>query len=98
MLIIITASIFGSCKKTTVDPGGSGNGGGGSGQAMFWTASDLGCGNISVTCNGTTLLVTGYNQNAPACGSSNSATFTLAPGTYNYSASCTGLTLSLIHI
>jgi hypothetical protein len=94
--ILITTLIFSSCKKTAVDAGDPGNGGGGTstGQVMFWVASDFGCGNISVSCNGTTLQITGYNQTAPACGASNSATFTLSPGTYSYSANCSGFTWS----
>jgi hypothetical protein len=70
--------------------GGLGGGTSDNGQVMFWAASDLGCGNILVTCNGISSNVTGYSATAPLCGTSTAATFTLPPGTYNYSASCSG--------
>ncbi|MBK9486171.1 MAG: hypothetical protein IPO01_13505 [Chitinophagaceae bacterium] len=49
--------------------GGSGGGGGGtsSSQAIFWIASDLGCGPINVTCNGVTKQITAYTSSAPNC-------------------------------
>lgn len=81
-------------KPVTVT-GSSGGGGTTSGSAMFWIKSDLGCGNISVTLNGSTKTITGFNTaGAPACGTANSANFTLAAGSYNYTASCTGKTFS----
>lgn len=73
---------------------GSGGGGGGSttGQGMFWIASDLGCGNITVVCNGITRTISSFYGSAPSCGSSGCATFDLSPGTYSYTASCTSKT------
>jgi hypothetical protein len=63
------------------------------GQAMFWTAADLGCGSITVNCNGVTRTISSYySSGAPACGASGAATFDFAPGTYSYSASCSGKT------
>lgn len=98
-LIIITIYLIFliSCTKDTgVNNGGTGGGGGGggstTGQAMFWIASDLGCGNIIVTCNGANKIISSYYSNGtPSCGTSGMATFELNPGTYNYTVSCTGL-------
>ncbi|MBC7641435.1 MAG: hypothetical protein H7174_03715 [Flavobacterium sp.] len=86
----------GNCTKQQLFSGGSGSGGGTStGDAMFWTASDLGVGNISVTCNGSTKSVTGYfSAGTPSCGSSGAASFTLNPGTYPFNASGGSLTWS----
>ncbi|HEY5368921.1 MAG TPA: hypothetical protein VIJ75_08010 [Hanamia sp.] len=91
----ITIAIFicFSCRKTPIDPPPVVNDST-PGQAMFWVASDLGCGDITVICNGVTAQITGYSQTTPSCGATNTATFTLAPGTYNYSASCSNLTWS----
>ncbi len=62
------------------------------GSVVFWIASDLGCGNITVSLNGVSATISSINSaGAPACGSSGSASFTLAAGIYNYSASCTSL-------
>ncbi len=72
--------------------GGSGSSGNGNGSAMFWLASDLGCGNITVTCNGVSKAVSGYySSGAPDCGASYSATFDLKPGTYSFTAACSSL-------
>lgn len=83
---------FSGCKKEDLIPGG---GGGGStptmGSFIFWTASDFGCGNITVTVNGISKMITGPYSSMPPCGASGGANFELAPGTYTYSASCTGL-------
>ncbi|MBK6381111.1 MAG: hypothetical protein IPF72_16080 [Chitinophagaceae bacterium] len=93
-IIIITVILFvtTSCTKDS-SGGGSGGSGGGSttGQAVFWTASDLGCGNITVTCNGTSKTINGFNSTTPNCGSTYAATFTLDPGTYNFTATCSGV-------
>jgi major membrane immunogen (membrane-anchored lipoprotein) len=75
--------------------GGTGGGGGGggatTGQVTFWTASDLGCGTITVVCNGISKIISGYfPSGAPACGASGAATFDLNPGTYAFTASCSG--------
>ena len=59
-----------------------------SGQALFWTASDLGVGNITVTCNGITKIINSYySSGAPSFGASGAANFTLNSGTYIYNAS-----------
>lgn len=65
------------------------------GQAMFWTASDLGVGSISVSCDGTTRTFNSYyNTGVPSCGASGVANFTLNPGVYSFSASGGGLSWS----
>jgi hypothetical protein len=83
--ITITA---GGCSATRLLS--SGGGGSTIGQGMFWVASDLGCGNITVVCNGNTRVITTWWATAPPCGNSGTATFDLPPGTYPYTASCTG--------
>ena len=83
------------CSRIQLTNAGGGGGGGGgttTGQGMFWIASDLGCGNITVVCNGISRTITGFYSSLPACGASGSATFSLSPGTYSYTASCTGKT------
>lgn len=90
--VTITA---GGCSKIQLTSAGGGGGGGGSttGQALFWTASDLGCGTITVNCNGQSRTITSYySSGTPACGASGAATFSFAPGTYSYTASCSGKT------
>ena len=57
---------------------------------MFWIASDLGCGNITVVCNGITRTISTIYATSPPCGTSGTATFDLSPGTYAYTASCSG--------
>ena len=63
------------------------------GRATFWTNSDLGCGSISVTCSSQSGTITSYySSGTPSCGASGCANFTLPPGTYSFSASCTNKT------
>jgi major membrane immunogen (membrane-anchored lipoprotein) len=87
--ITVTA---GNCSKLqlTSSGGGGGGGGGSTGQGMFWIASDLGCGNITVVCNGITRTISTIYATSPPCGTSGTATFDLSPGTYAYTASCSG--------
>ncbi|MES3016943.1 MAG: hypothetical protein V4721_04160 [Bacteroidota bacterium] len=61
-------------------------------QAMFWIETDLGCGVITVTCNGVSKDITGYFASEPSCGSAKSATFDLVAGNHNYTAKCSGKT------
>ncbi len=70
--------------------GGSGTGsGGGTGSVMFWNSSDQGCGAITVTIGSQTGTISSYySSGAPGCGGSGCANFTLAPGTYSFSARC----------
>jgi hypothetical protein len=68
--------------------GGGGGGGSGTGSAVFWTASDLGYGNITVNCNGYTQVISSYySSGSPSCGASGCADFNLNPGSYSFSAS-----------
>ncbi|MBS1782955.1 MAG: hypothetical protein JSS78_07800 [Bacteroidetes bacterium] len=74
-----------------INSGGNGNGnnGGSTGDVMFWLSSDMTCGSISVTCAGITKAISSYySSGAPSCGASGCATFTLKPGTYSFTASC----------
>ncbi|MDX1902639.1 MAG: hypothetical protein SFU27_00660 [Thermonemataceae bacterium] len=92
--------VNGSQHNLTCSNGGGGNnnGGGGNnnstiGSATFWTQTDLGCGSITVSCGGTTQTITSYYSSGnPGCSASGCANFSLAPGTYNYSASCSSYT------
>ena len=60
---------------------------------MFWIGNDLGCGNITVNLNGSGGTISSYySNNSPDCGGSGCANFTLQPGTYSFSASCSNLT------
>jgi hypothetical protein len=85
ILIVVIATItitFSSCKQ---DPG----------KVVFWTNSNLGCGPIDVTIDGTTNSITSfYSASTPDCGSAGCATFNLGAGTHNWTASCTGLNWS----
>ncbi len=75
------------------DLNGGGGGGSSTGSAMFWTSSDLGCGNITVTISNTSGTISQYYSSAtPTCGAGGCANFTLPPGTYNYTAGCTNKT------
>lgn len=85
--ITITA---GACSKYQLTSSGGGGGGGSTGQGMFWIASDLGCGNITVVCNGISRTISSIYATSPPCGTSGTATFDLSPGTYAYTASCSG--------
>lgn len=88
----ITITSNGCTKIQLTSSGGGGGGGGSTGQGMFWIASDLGCGNINVVCNGITRTITSVYATAPSCGASGTANFDLSPGTYSYTASCSGKT------
>lgn len=57
-------------------------------QAMFWVDSDLGCGNITITCNGISKTISGYYHTQPDCGASGAATFDLDAGIYDFTAQC----------
>lgn len=60
-----------------------------SGKALFWTSSDLGCGNITVTLSATTGVISSYyNSGTPDCGATGCANYTLPAGTYNFTAKC----------
>lgn len=83
IFIALTALTLNSCQPPA------------NGDLMIWVASDLGCGTIDVTVNGVTKTITSYySGTAPDCNASGCATFSLAPGDYNVTASCTGLNWS----
>lgn len=104
LFCLVISACFSGCEKetdTTTNTGSGGGSGGGSGSggssgtgnAMFWVASDLGCGSINVSVNGQSKTISSfYSSTTPTCGASGCANFTLSPGTYNYSASCSGKT------
>ncbi|MBN8834286.1 MAG: hypothetical protein ABS68_13175 [Niastella sp. SCN 39-18] len=93
---VVTAN---GCNRIQLTGGNGGGGGGGYNSVAnvtFWVASDLGCGNITVSCGGTTHTITSfYGSGAPSCGASGTATFLLPTGNnIPYSASCNGLSWS----
>lgn len=97
LLTTIAMFIIFSCTKDSGsgnNNGSGGNGGGGgatTGQVIFWTSSDFGCGNITVVCNGISRQITGYySSGTPDCGDTYGANFTLNPGSYNFTATCSG--------
>lgn len=89
--VTVTANGCATLRLDAAGNGGGGSGGGGSstGNAMVWTQVDHSCGNINVTINGTTKTISSYySSGAPSCGASGCANFTLNPGSYNVTASC----------
>ncbi|WP_026703807.1 hypothetical protein [Flavobacterium soli] len=75
--------------KSDAFPCDGGGGGSGEENIMFWIGSDLGFGSISVTLEGQgSGSITSYYGSSPDCGASGCANFTVAPGTYSFSASC----------
>ena len=94
-----TAMIYYRSEDFPCDGGGGGGSGGGTGggtgggsttgKVLFWTSSDLGCGVINVSINGSSGSIAGYySSGSPECGASYGANFTLTAGTYNFTASC----------
>lgn len=72
---------------------GGGGGGTGDGQVMFWVSNDLGCGFITVNIAGISDTIDGYySSGSPSCGATSAATFQIPAGSYNFTASCDGLT------
>lgn len=75
-----------SCKLVTFT-GTSGSAR--TGQVMFFTGVDMKCGAITVTCGGSSKTISGYySGGTPSCGASATATFSLNPGKYAFSAKC----------
>ncbi len=89
LFLLACISLFCGCRKEEPETPAPKTG-----QVVFWTASDLGCGNITVTINGKAEVITGYHPSAPGCGANNAATFDLPEGNYSYTAQCTGKTWS----
>lgn len=70
-----------------------GSSGGTTGSATFWVSSDFSCGSITVSVSGQGKTISSYySSGAPSCGASGCANFTLASGSYSFSASCSGHT------
>jgi len=82
-MIILLFSIVISCTKNK----NIGNSNSSNTQLMFYVTQDCGVGNISVTVNGTTQVISGfYSSTAPACAACAAATFSLTAGSYTFSA------------
>jgi hypothetical protein len=94
---------FHACKKEVPEPtvtyqnpytqdNGGGNGIGSTGQAMFWTATTQ-YGQIYVEVTGTAgaYIMKASTSGTPACGTSGYANFTLAPGSYSWTALAPGV-------
>ncbi|TDQ80150.1 hypothetical protein [Sphingobacterium yanglingense] len=89
-----------ACGTGNSGNGGSdGNGSGntnaypsGSGAISFWTKTDLGCGNITVSIGGQSKLISQYFGTMPNCGADGTATFILPAGNYTFSGSCVNIT------
>ena len=83
--------VNGQCNKLRLIANNSGGGGGGGNtptQLMFYTSTDLGQGNITVTLSGysSKYITSYYPSGAPDCGASGNATYTIPAGTYSYTA------------
>lgn len=73
--------------------GGTTSGAPRTGNIMFWTSTDLGCGTITVTINGVSKMITSsFPSGKPSCGTSGCANYTLPEGLYLYQARCSGKT------
>lgn len=65
------------------------------GEGLFWTSQNHGCGPISITFNGSSSgSVSKYYSSLPSCGSSGNVTVSAKPGTYSWSAECDDYTWS----
>ena len=72
-------------------------GGNGTGDAIFWINDDFGCGPITVNVSGAgSSTIVGYFNAAPDCSNTGSGGDfnNLAPGSYSYTASCSGISWS----
>ncbi len=79
-----------SCSTFELTDGGSSNG-----QVIFWTQSDLGCGNITVKVGSLTGVISAFiSSGPPSCNTPNMPTFSLPPGNYTFTATCTGKSAS----
>jgi hypothetical protein len=76
---VITVTVGGCAKQKLVNTVAA------TGEATFWTDSSLSNGSMIVTCNGTSKTINSSFLNTPLCGATGAATFTLNPGTYDYS-------------
>lgn len=88
--VILTNFLFNSCESTA-DPAPGGDSVQ-NGQVSFWVGRDFGCGAMLVNVEGKVSNITSYHANGiPNCTQPGTATFTLAPGNYAYTASCNNL-------
>lgn len=78
------------CGGNSGGDGGTGGGGttSNTGNVIFWTQTDHGCGPITVTINNQSGSINSYYGAAPACGANGGANFTLPAGNYSYTAKC----------
>lgn len=84
-VVVLSLIIFYSCTKDDLDSQSTPEIT--TGEATFWAGSNLGVGNITVTCNGSSQIISGYYDSViPSCGAASTANFNLYPGTYSYSA------------
>lgn len=79
-------------SSSSSSSGGTSSGGTSSGRVTFYTQSDLGCGTIYVSISGQSSksITSYYSSGISGCDKSGCANFTLTPGTYTYTASCSG--------
>ena len=84
------SSSGGSSSSSSGGSSSSSSGGSSSGDAVFWTAQDWSCGNITVTVNGSSRTISQYYTSGTAdCGDSGCANFySLSPGSYSFYAEC----------
>lgn len=94
-----TGSCYSTClaaknagNSTIVFGTGEEGGGGTNGSVVFWVQTDMGCGTIEVNLSGFTQIISSSYSSSPDCGDIGCATFSLAPGNYTYSASCSQYT------
>lgn len=99
---VVVSGYGANCSSGSGGGGGGGNGGGGgggngssTGDVIFWTNADFGCGPISVDVSGVgSSTLTGYfPSGAPDCSNTSAGgNFNnLDPGNYSFSASCSNL-------
>jgi hypothetical protein len=74
--------------------GTAGGGGGGNGQVMLWAQQGCNAGPITVTVNSQSGTITTFQPSVPACGTAGTANYTLPAGTYTWSSTCNGNTVS----
>lgn len=83
------------CSDAGTDGGGGGGGGSSTGDLLFWTDQDYGCGPISVSLSGVgNSTINGfYSNGTPNCNATGAGgNFSnLNAGTYSFTASCNGI-------
>lgn len=83
-----------SSSSSSGSSSSSSSGGNGSGEVSFFTRSDKECGNITVTVSGygSRTISSYYSSGINSCGLPGCANFTLPPGNYTFSATCSNYT------